>query len=59
MEQKVKLIVSIDTWDKYAEINGITIHEVIETQENGKWFIQTSDSIANVLINNKMAEKTI
>ena len=56
MEQKVKLIVSIDTWDKYAEISGITKHEAIETQENGKWFIQTSESIATQLLNCKMVE---
>ncbi len=53
---KLKLLVSIDDWDKYAEINGITPIEVEETQEHKNWYLNTDKSIAEVLINNKIAE---
>lgn len=53
---KLKLLVSIDDWDKYAEINGITPIEAEETQEHKNWYLNTDKFIAEVLINNKIAE---
>jgi hypothetical protein len=52
---KVRLLISIDEWDKYAEINGITIHEAIETKIFKYWYIETNKDIADNLINNNMA----
>jgi hypothetical protein len=53
---KLKLLVSIDDWDKYAEMHGITPIEAEETQEHKNWYLNTDNHIAQVLINNKMAE---
>lgn len=52
---KVRLLISIDDWDKYAEINGITRHEAIEINEKKNWYLETCESIANNLINKNMA----
>ena len=53
---KLKLLVSIDDWDKYAEINGITPVEAEETQEHKNWYINANEDIAEALINNKIAQ---
>jgi hypothetical protein len=53
---KLKLLVSIDDWDKYAEMHGITIYEAEETQEHKKWYLNADKHLAKTLINNKMAE---
>jgi hypothetical protein len=53
---KLKLLVSIDDWDKYAEMHGITLYEAEETQENKNWYLNADKHLAKVLINNKMAE---
>ena len=53
---KLKLLVSIDDWDKYAEINGITPIEAEETQEHKNWYLNADKHLAKVLIDNKMAE---
>lgn len=52
----VKLIVSVDEWDKYAEVHNITRDEAVESVKDGKWFIETCESIASELLKLKMAE---
>lgn len=50
---KMRLLISIDQWDKYAEYWQITCKEIYK---NGQWYIHTNKDIANTLINNNMAE---
>lgn len=54
---KVKLIVSIDEWDKYADFWAITKDEAKETQDNGNWYIETTEEIAEALIDNEIAKQ--
>lgn len=55
---KLKLLVSIDDWDKYAEMHGITSIEVEELQENNNWYLKTDKDISEMLIKNKIAESS-
>ena len=53
---KVKLLITIDEWDKYTEDWDINSLEAIETQINKDWYIETKKDISDYLINNNMAE---
>ena len=53
---KVKLLITIDEWDKYTEDWDINSLEAIETQINKEWYIETNKDISDYLINNNMAE---
>lgn len=53
---KVKLLITIDEWDKYTEDWDINSLEAIETQINKDWYIETNKDISDYLINNNMAE---
>lgn len=50
---KLKLLISVDEWDKYAEINEITSKEIYYDQS---WYLYVEMNIAQVLINDKIAE---
>lgn len=52
---KLRLLISIDEWDKYTEDWDINPLEAIETQIFKHWYIETNKDIADYLINNKMA----
>lgn len=53
---KLKLLVSIDNWDRYTEEWDINPLEAVETNKDGHWYIQTNKDISDYLINNNMAE---
>lgn len=53
---KLKLVIPIDEWDKYAAEWDISEVEVEEYQENGVWVLQTNKEIADVLISQRIAE---
>jgi hypothetical protein len=53
---KVKLLITIDEWDKYTEDWDINSLEAIETQINKDWYVETNKDISDYLINNNMAE---
>ena len=53
---KVKLLITIDEWDKYTEDWDINSLEAIETQINKDWYIETNKDISDYLIDNNMAE---
>ncbi len=55
---KLKLLVSIDNWDKYTEEWDINPLEAIITDSNGDWYVKTNKDIADCLISNNMAELT-
>jgi hypothetical protein len=55
---KLKLLVSIDNWDRYTEEWDINPLEAIITNSNNNWYVKTNKDIADYLINNNMAELT-
>jgi hypothetical protein len=52
---KLKLLISIDEWDKYTAEWDISEVEVEEYQENGVWVLQTNEEIADVLVSQEIA----
>jgi hypothetical protein len=55
---KLKLLVSIDNWDRYTEEWDINPLEAIITNSNNNWYVKTNKDIADYLISNNMAELT-
>jgi hypothetical protein len=52
---KLKLLISIDEWDKYTAEWDISEDEVVEYKVNDIWVLQTNEEIANVLVNQNIA----
>jgi hypothetical protein len=50
---KLKLLISIDEWDKYADLYEITSKEIYYDQN---WYLYVEMSIAQVLIDDKIVE---
>jgi hypothetical protein len=55
---KLKLLVSIDNWDRYTEEWDINPLEAIITNSNNNWYVKTNKDIADYLISKNMAELT-
>jgi len=52
---KLKLLISIDEWDKYTAEWDISEDEVVEYKLDDIWVLQTNEEIANVLVNQNIA----